>query len=237
MKRIKAGKLSINVPEGWDDVTLSAYNNALSGLKANAAVNRKAMAAAICALCGIKEATLLAMTKAQVDELASALGFFFNTSPQPKLQMEFEIDGTIFHVLPDIQDQTFGEFVDMDTLISLHKDDPRAAMAGIMAIYCRPAGEKYACDNLQERTTERTLMMGRVPIELAEGVSAFFLTRTFEPETISVQCGAETLRLLLKIRTCESSVRLMAGMRRLLNWHRMIFCAWMRSRLSHAVKS
>src|SRR5690349_4435094 len=125
MRQVDYSGLKINVPEAWADVTLDRYNAALAALNEHQAIPRKAMAMAICKLCDVKENILIGMTRAHVMQLRESLAFFFDTQPEPRLLMEFEIGGTIFHVPTEIENETFGEFIDLDSTISQHKDDLR----------------------------------------------------------------------------------------------------------------
>ena len=234
MRQLHVGGNQFTAPDCWADIPLDTYNAAIQQLREHREVPRRAMAGAICALIGIKEGILLVMQPQHVMELRQALSFFFDTEPQPRLQMEFEVDGMIFKVPSEIEVQTFGEFVDLDATIVKHKDNLRNAMAEIMAIYCRPLNEPYLVDDLANRSAERAKLMGRVPIELAEGIAAFFLTSIERQPIISSQYGLLRVSLIKMLQTQSNSLKHTVGMRRLLIWPKMMFWRWMRSRLKSA---
>jgi len=234
MRQLQIGKNQFQIPDSWDDISLDMYNAAIAQLREHAAVPRRAMAMAICVLCNVKEGILLIMEPDQVMQLRAALSFFFETEPKPKLEMEFEAGGIVFQVPSEIEQQTFGEFVDLDSTITKHREDLRQAMPEIMAIYCRPLGEPYLVDNLEYRSRERTRIMGSVPIELAEGLAAFFLTSTDRPPIISSQFGLLRVSLIKTLQMQSNSLKRTGGWQRLRTLPKMMFYKWMRSRLKSA---
>jgi len=234
MRLVDYSGLKLKIPESWADVTLEHYNAALAALTEHQAVPRKAVAMAICKLCDIKENILIGMTRAHVMQLRESLAFFFDTQPEPRLLMEFELGGTIFHVPTEIEGETFGEFIDLDSTITHNKEDLRKALAPILAIYCRPQGEVYNAPDLKERTAARIKLMGQMPIELAEGLSAFFLTCIQQRQPITLLYGQSRISLTLRVRTLVSSQNRTGGWRPLRNWLRTKFLMSIRSRLGDA---
>lgn len=222
-----------HVPESWADVTLQRYIQASTALRDNEQHPRKAMGAAISAIVGFNEAVLLSSSVEDFEELCGILDFFFTTAPQPKAVIEFEAGGLMFVVPDDIQDRTFGEFVDMDSAVIANKDSIMAAVPQILAIYCRPEGEKYD----PKLTKARSEIMGGLPIETAEGLAAFFLTSSQLHRATSAQFGRAAVSLTSRERTLRDSIKRTAGMRRLLRWPTMMFCWWMQSRISQLLKS
>ena len=177
MRSMTIGKKKIAVPERWDDVTLGMYLDAAAAMKQYHVLPRRAVGASIAALCGFDESRIMALQIEQVEELTQALQFYFETSPEPVFVGEFTIDGTVFKVPTTITSATFGEFIDMDTEIMNHKDDLKAAVPGILAVYCRPDGEPYAMatqDAMEARQRQRQDMMRKLPMPTAEGLAAFF---------------------------------------------------------------
>jgi hypothetical protein len=234
MRHVKFGGNAILVPESWADVTLERYNNALLALTEHQPIPRKAMAMAICALCGVRENALLVMSKEQVQDLRQALSFFFDSAPEPRLQMEFQLEGELFTLPQDIQTATFGEFVDLDTAIVSNKDDLRKAFPDIMAVYCRPKGETYNTPDLAERTKRRANLFKTMPTELAEGIAAFFLTSIEQQPIATSLYGTTRVQLVRRVRTLGNSRKPTGGWRLLRHWCRTMFLRWMRSRLNRA---
>jgi len=234
MRQVTIGKAKISIPDSWEDVTLERYSAALAALKQYEGNDRQAMAMAICELCNLKEGVLLGMTRENVQQLRDELAFFFETAPEAKLQMEFELGGQLYILPTEIENATFGEFVDLDSTIMQHRDNLRDAMPGIMAIYCRPRNEPYLVPDLKQRTSERIKAFKEMPVELAEGVAAFFLTSTQQRPLISNQYGLSRLSLAMKVRTLNNSPKPTGGMQRLLRLPRTMFLRWMRSQLNAA---
>lgn len=235
MRQVKVNGRYYQLPESWTDVALQRHIDAARALRDNQGHPKKAMCACISALLGFNESTLLSADVDTYDELRKALDFYFTTHPTPRPCTEFELEGTVFHVPTDMQTQTFGEFVDMDTAVLAHKEDLLAAVPEILAIYCRPRGEKYNPE--PEHANARIKLMQGLDLETAEGLAAFFLTSDQISSAITVQFGRLLVSLTYKERALRHSMKATAGMRRLLHLPRMIFCAWMRSRIRRLAMS
>lgn len=234
MRPMTIEKRTFLLPECWKDVTLTKFNAALAAIKSSLPREREAKGRAISALCDIPEAYLLSMTRQQVDQISEIVAFFFETQPEPKLLMEFKLDGTIFLVPESIEKQTFGEFIDLDNAMLAHKDSPREALPAIFAIYCRPAGEVYDSEDLAERTKQRIELFGKLDMELAEGLAAFFLTKAIERNPITNQYGQLRVSLITRVRLLRSLLANTVGWRRLSVWHKKTFLKFLRSRIGNA---
>ena len=227
MRLVKINGKSTHVPESWADVTLQRYTVAAKALRDHSKHHNKAIGASIAALLNINEPTLFSCDVELLDELATILNFFFTTQPQPLPVGEFTIKDTTFKVPTEIENQSFGEFVDMDTLVTDNADDYMQAVPGILAIYCRPEGEAYNPD----LTPSRTAMMQTMNIELAEGMAAFFLTKGQLSRSLTAQFGSRLVSLTYKVHRLKSLPKHTGGLQRLRHWLMTICLRWIRSRI------
>jgi len=232
MRQVTIGKAKISIPDSWEDVTLDRYSAALTALKQYEGNDRQAMAMAICGLCNLKEGVLLGMTRENVQQLRDGLSFFFETAPEAKLQMEFELGGQLYCLPTEIENATFGEFVDLDSTIMQHRDNLRDAMPGIMAIYCRPRNEPYLVPDLKQRTAERIKAFKEMPVELAEGVAAFFLTSAEHCRMLSEACTIQIAAAMASHLTLLNGHKTTRGFQRFISWPRVILskCLWWNTR-------
>lgn len=233
MRLVKINGKSTYVPESWADVTLYRYIVAAKALRDNAKHHNKAIGASIAALLNINEPMLFSCDVELLDELAQILHFFFTTKPEPKPVADFVIKDITFKVPTEIENQSFGEFVDMDTLVTDHADDYLQAVPGILAIYCRPEGEAYDPD----LTPARTAMMQTLNIELAEGMAGFFLTKGQLSQSLTVQFGSRLVSLTYKVHRLKSLPKPTAGLQRLRHWLMTICLRWIRSRIKQLGQS
>ena len=239
MRQLEVGRKKISVPESWGEIPLGTYIQASKMLKQYQGIPRRAIGACVASLCGISEAQLMAMQIEDIEAITAALGFYFDTAPEPNFVDHFERGGIMFQVPSSIESATFGEFIDMDTEVINHKDDLKAAVPGILSIYCRPQGERYQAETQQEletRLTERRKIMSSLPMPIAEGLAAFFLTSVNASLPITAQFGQSRVSLISRVRLQASLLKSTGGWQRLCNLPKIIFLWWMRSRLSRSTK-
>lgn len=239
MRQLAIGKKKVAVPERWEEVTLGMYIEASTAMKLHHALPRRAIGASIAALCGFNESRLMAMQIEDIEQLTEALGFFFETSPEPTFVGEFEIDGIVYKVPSTINSATFGEFIDMDTEIMTHKENLKAAVPGILAVYCRPDGEQYALptqDEMEARSLQRSAAMRKLPMHIAEGLAAFFLTSATASQPITTAFGKDRVLLIYKVQQLVNSLGSTVGWQRFCNWPRRMFLQWIRWRLNRSMK-
>jgi hypothetical protein len=124
--------------------------------------------------------TLLEAENHKVDFLATTI---FSLLPQPPYQLidRFELDGVHYGYLPSYKEISFGEFIDLDTLLTKKPEEIMENYHIITAMMYRPIVsqksehnfkiEKYNVDTLEDRAD---LFRKRLDIKFALGGQFFF---------------------------------------------------------------
>lgn len=215
------------IPESWDEITLEQQSLATDAIRLDTGPHTKLMGI-VSALSGMTQRLVKMLHPDKIGEVQSVLAFYFEKQPAPTPVEMFEFEGVTYHVPTDIGQESFGEFVDLDSVIMEFKDQNLwHAIPGMMAVYCRPLGEKYDPDN----NLIRAGAFKRLPIKTAEGVAAFFLNRGNISKAITLQYSTLRIHVAKEARTLRSLLKTMVGLQRLLIWPKMILLRLVESRI------
>lgn len=161
MVEIEYNDVKISVPESWDDITLGVYEK----FHKQKPVTHRERVTQTALVCGIDPELLLGWPTEVFNEVVRIAGFIFkdtNTEPTPIV----DVNGTPY-VVPIEDELTLGAYVDADEV----QKTSDAVLSNVLAIVCRPAGEKY--DHRQN--DERAAMFAALPVSKVLGVLGFFL--------------------------------------------------------------
>lgn len=164
-------KVEISIPESLNEVTLEQYQRFLA-IDKNANedyLSRKMLEI----FCGVTDT--LKVKKKDVDKVARRLEALLNQ--RYPLVPQFTIDDVTYGFIPSLDEITFGEYIDLDNLLSW-KDMHRA-----MAILYRPITKKHK--NLYEieeyeSSLKYSEAMKKAPASVAVGAVVFFWTLSNE---------------------------------------------------------
>lgn len=161
MNKYEIKDITVIVPTSWDDITVATYDRVWK-IKPKTPRER---ANVIAVACNIDLQVLLDEPTEVFNMIRADVDFLFNdnpVAPSPAVM----IGDKQFNVA--IEDKlTFGEYIDADHV----QKNSDAILSNVLAIVCRPAGEKYNPDN----NDERAAMFGALPVSQVQGVLAFFL--------------------------------------------------------------
>lgn len=161
MTTIEYEGVRIFVPDSWDDVPLGVYET-FCGDDPATARDRVALVAKIC---GVDTDLLLSWPAEIFNRIVGLIGFLFKDNPASP-NSAVEIDG-VRYVVPMEDELSLGAWVDAD---AVQKRGERI-LSGVLAIVCRPSGEKY-----DDRNNEmREAMFAALPVSKVLPVLAFFL--------------------------------------------------------------
>ena len=139
-------ELEINVPTSLADITLRQYKEYEKVLDVNEGdtyaehfLNLKMLEI----FCKVPLEVVNKMKAVHYEEIVSQL---YNVlSEKPKLVREFAMGDSLFGFIPNLEDMTFGEYIDLDTYIGDRHNTEKA-----MAVLYRPItmhkGDKYIID-------------------------------------------------------------------------------------------
>ena len=164
-------KLKIKVPTSVDEITLGQYQAYAKVLTENGE-NEFTRQKMIEIFCNIDLKDLLQISFSDVQTISNELNELFNK--KPPLSIEIEIDKKRFGFIPNIEQMSYGEFVDLDEYL---KDISTWDKA--MAVLYRPITSRlkslYEIETY-EGSHKYSDLMKELPYSIAYGAVVFFST-------------------------------------------------------------
>jgi hypothetical protein len=162
-------KVELDIPTSLEEISLSSFQKYLKISETNQDVNfLKHKAIEI--FCGVSLLTVSNMRQLDVDDINQKINSILETTP--KLQQKFTIDGVLFGFIPNLENMTAGEYIDLDSYIknphTLHK---------ALAVLYRPITANYKDKYLieaYEGSDKYSDKMKNVNLQIALGASVFF---------------------------------------------------------------
>lgn len=176
----------INVPKKWSDITVRHFETFCLE-RPQTAHEQVAWAEKVCK---VESGTFLGLPASVFNAVVEKLAFLFDDNPaEPNPRIE--IDGVPF-VVPIEDELSLGAWVDAEEV----QKSGEALISNILAIVCRPVGEKYD----PKLNDERQKMFAALPTSEVLGVLAFFLhcKNVLEARTEAYSRVIETFDLLPK---------------------------------------
>ena len=164
------------LPTSWDEVSLGQYSKLMLSIEKEESTEIELMIKSLEALVGIDGGILSKVPIKQLREAYNQLGELISTTPNNELSRVIEIDGIEYGFIPDWDDFTLAEFVDLDNYLQ----DSWNNMQKIFALLYRPIKSRednkyiidtYSLKNIKER---RELFNNRLSIDTVYGALVFF---------------------------------------------------------------
>ena len=160
-------KLEINVPTSLNDITLGQYQKYLKVAEQNEE-GTFLDAKAIEIFCGIPLSDSYKIKMNSVNVILNKLNEVLNTNPQHTPR--FKMDGVEYGFIPDLDEMSLGEYIDLDNNIS-DWDNMHLAMNVLYRPIKHSQGEKY---NIIEYDVNSAYKMKDMPLGAAIGSLVFF---------------------------------------------------------------
>ena len=164
------------LPTSWDEVSLGQYSKLMLSIEKEGISEIELMIKSLNALVCIDEVLLTKVPLKQLREAYNQLGELISSSPNNELSRVVEIDGIEYGFIPDFDDFTLAEFVDLDNYLQNSWDN----MSKIFAVLYRPIKDrednKYTIDTytLKDIKERRELFNERLSIDTIYGALVFF---------------------------------------------------------------
>ena len=164
------------LPTEWNEVSISQYSKLMKVLDNEDASEIEVIVRTLEALVGIESRVL---TKAPLKYLKGVyieLAILTSKEPANHLKKVIEIDGVEYGMIPDFNDLTLGEFVDLDNYLQ----DSWNNLVKIFAVLYRPIverkGDKYIIEDytLKDIKERREIFSDKLSIDTAFGAMVFF---------------------------------------------------------------
>jgi hypothetical protein len=164
-------RIEIDVPSSISEIPLMNYQKFLKVQK-NSNDEEFIAQKMIEIFCGIELKEVVKMKLTSINDLVLHFNQIF--SVKPKFQPRFKIGEMEYGFIPDLENISFGEYVDLDNYLS-NWDDYHKAMAVMYRPITETRKEKY---NILEYNgaSEFSEAMKYAPMDIAIGASVFFWT-------------------------------------------------------------
>jgi hypothetical protein len=162
-------KVKISIPTELSEIKLSQYQKFLSIVKENEEsdfLNHKMVQI----FCDIDLNVVDAMKQKDVEDAVNTIGNLFKQLPP--LQQKFEMNGTTFGFIPNLDDMSAGEYMDLDGYIT-NWDEMHKAMAVLYRPIKQKLGDKYLIEDY-EGTDKYSELMKDAPLNVVLGARVFF---------------------------------------------------------------
>lgn len=214
MKRIEINTDVIDVPESWDDITLSFYETWFY----KAPKDRKEQIELVAEICKIDTAKLLDYPVDVCNIILDTITFVFTetaTPPSPSIEI-----GGVKYTIPIAETLTTGAWIDAEEV----QKEKVNTLSGILAITCLPVGETY--DTL--KTEERRKMFAELKVSEVLPLLSFFLhyKKGLEKRLAMFSRVAEAANLY--VNSTANFPNVGGGTRLSLTWRKAHFYVWMK---------
>ena len=127
-------KVDVKIPDTLSEITLGQYQKYIKIQEQNEDENFIALKM-LEIFCGLKGQTVLNMKTKSIKEITDILVKMF--SEKPPLVRQFKMNGVNYGFIPNLEDMTFGEYIDLDTFVGKTEDLHKA-----MGVLYRPITHK-----------------------------------------------------------------------------------------------
>ena len=155
------------VPNSLSEITLAQYQKFLKIQDNNDDESFLAIKM-IEIFCGIRSDLILKMRATSIRDITNVLSEMFKETPP--LVKEFTMNGVDYGFIPNIEEMTFGEYVDLDSYIGDFHNIEKA-----MGVLYRPITQRYSDKYLiEEYKGDKSDLMKDMPMDAVLGSIVFF---------------------------------------------------------------
>tara|TARA_R100000773_G_C4194043_1_gene98877 strand:+ start:67 stop:723 length:657 start_codon:yes stop_codon:yes gene_type:complete len=160
-------KVDLVVPNSLADITLGQYQKFVKISESN--TDEKFISIKMLEIfCKLKLETIMTMKATSIKTVTATLTEMFNAKQD--LKHIFRMDGVQYGFIPNLEDMTFGEYVDLDSNISDFQEIHKA-----MAVLYRPIEKKFKGQyTIEPYEAKEADFMKAMPMDVVFGSMIFF---------------------------------------------------------------
>tara|TARA_R110000868_G_scaffold140533_3_gene356185 strand:- start:1352 stop:1996 length:645 start_codon:yes stop_codon:yes gene_type:complete len=164
------------LPTSWDEVSVGQYCKLMLAIDKEGTTEIELMIKSLEALVGIDGGLLTKVPIKMLKEAYKQLGELTSNNPNNELSRVIEIDGIEYGFIPDFDELSLGEFVDLDNYLQ----DGFNNLDKVFAVLYRPVvkrdGIKYTIESydLKDIIKRRKLFSERMSIDTVYAALVFF---------------------------------------------------------------
>ena len=161
-------KVNLRIPTSLNEITLGQYQE-FSKLEGNTEIKPVDIQLKMIEIfCGVSDLVVRNMKATDITEICNILNNMFDTEHQ--LVNKFRLNGVDYGFIPELDDMTFGEYVDLDTFIGDNDNLHRAANVLFRPIEFK-RGDRYTIKDYDSDTSEDAKDF---PLDVVLGAIVFF---------------------------------------------------------------
>ena len=161
-------KVNLRIPTSLNEITLGQYQE-FSKLDNNTKISpAEIQLKMIQIFCNVSELVARGMRATDIAEICEMLNNMFDTEHQ--LVNKFKLNGVNYGFLPELDDMSFGEYMDLDTFIGDNDNLHRAANVLFRPIEFK-RGDRYTIKEYDSNTSE---LAKDFPLDVVLGAIVFF---------------------------------------------------------------
>ena len=163
-------KVNLRIPTSLNEITLGQYQE-FAKLEDNTKINpAEIQLNMIQIFCNVSELVARGMRATDIAEICEMLNNMFDTEHQ--LVSKFKLNGVDYGFIPELDDMSFGEYMDLDTFIGDNDNIHRAANVLFRPIEFK-RGDRYTIKEYDSNTSETAKDF---PLDAVLGAIVFFYT-------------------------------------------------------------
>jgi hypothetical protein len=161
-------KVNLKIPTSLNEITLGQYQE-FSKLDNDTEIKPVDIQLKMIEIfCGVSDLVVRNMKATDITEICNILNNMFDTEHQ--LVNRFKLNGIDYGFIPELDDMTFGEYVDLDTFIGDNDNLHRAANVLFRPIEFK-RGDRYTIKGYDSDTSE---VAKDFPLDVVLGAIVFF---------------------------------------------------------------
>ena len=161
-------KVNLKIPTSLNEITLGQYQE-FSKLENNTEIKPVDIQLKMIEIfCNVSDLVVRNMKATDITEICNILNNMFDTEHQ--LVNRFKLNGVDYGFIPELDDMTFGEYVDLDTFIGDNDNLHRAANVLFRPIEFK-RGDRYTVKDYDSDTSE---VAKDFPLDVVLGAIVFF---------------------------------------------------------------
>lgn len=168
-------EVNLRVPNSLNEITLGQYQRYVDLGEMN---DVQAQSKMVEIFCDVPPIVVRNMKATDISDICNIISSMFDT--QHQLISRFELNGTQYGFIPELEDMSFGEYVDLDTFIGDNKNLHRAVNVLYRPIENR-SGKRYNIKKYDPNTSETAKDF---PLDAVMGAVVFFYNLGRELSTV-----------------------------------------------------
>ena len=196
---------TITVPEKWSEVKYKDYYRFVKSIEGQEEDNKAVMEMALQYLCNLDVADYYKLPQETFTTITNDISNLLSNQEKQQLVTAFDVLGTEYRINPNIEDMSYGEYLDLTT----YSKDMWANMPIICSILYRPTQHKLGANYTIQPyngTNDATVSMFRelLTMDIVNGVVGFFLLLQKDLLKVTITSSMKVLKKELTTQQLET---------------------------------